>query len=76
MKGWILTVLAVALSGCGPSSSDPEQTQQGQAQQETQQGAFEAYTDSQAKALKKAKGVEDTLKKADAERRKQLEQMQ
>lgn len=71
MKGWVIAVLALAASGCGQNNSDPEQ-----APQEAQKGAFEAYTDSQAEALKKAKGVEDTLNQAEAERRKRLEQMQ
>ncbi|WP_157484857.1 hypothetical protein [Gilvimarinus polysaccharolyticus] len=67
MKWWMIATLALALSGCGQDSSEPEVAEK---------GVFEAYTDSQVEALEKARGVEDELKKADEARRKQLEQIQ
>jgi|GEM_PF-6482513 len=67
MKLLLLAAVALVLSGCGQEANTPEPAKK---------GVFEEYTDSQVKALEKAKGVEGELKKADEARRKQLDQMQ
>ncbi|BFM20533.1 hypothetical protein [Gilvimarinus japonicus] len=67
MSKWVIAGLVLGLSACGQSDNGTAAEKK---------GAFEAYTDSQAKALEQAKDVENTLKEAEQARRKQLEQAQ
>lgn len=66
-RGLFVMCAAVAICGCG-ANDDSEQP--AAAEPEPKESVFDPLTDS----IERAQGVEETLKQAEAERRRQLEE--